>query len=419
MCDDANERNGSGNETRLIALAAGGGSADDVQLLLASGADAAAATADGRSALYFAAQQGHAALVDVLVCARADCNQADSDGITPLWAASSNGHESCVQALLHHRADVDMADHEGNTPLIAAAQDGLLGIVQALLKGRANVNQANSDEATPLILSMQYGHTPCVEALVRGGADLTLTWRNLTALDVAIENGLDDIASVVDHPQLAAERAAHGDRHRAAEAKHRASGNVAVTRRRGGGFVGEDYTLHFKHFNTFAADVRLWGGCFYWEVQVLDSDGELQLGVCNGEFQACESFCTKGRGVGDDACSWAVDGTRMKGLHMEQYFDFGSAWTAGDVIGFALHMLSPSASVLSVSVNGCFTAPNGVAFGAISAPQLSPAFSGRRRCRANFGDRPFAHQPPNTEYISVHSFLRLQQPHAADSANLI
>jgi hypothetical protein len=74
----------------------------------------------------------------------------------------------------------------------------------------------------------------------------------------------------------------------------------------------------------------------------------------------------------------------------------------GDVIGFALDMRSASSVVFSISVNGSFADPNGVAFGDISATYLSPAFSGYGQFSVNFGDRPFAHAPPEGNYVSVH-----------------
>ena len=69
------------------------------------------------------------------------------------------------------------------------------------------------------------------------------------------------------------------------------------------------------------------------------------------------------------------------------------------------------AAALSVSVNGNFSAPNGPAFTAIEAPYLSPALTGLcGRYRLNFGDRPFAHSPPdNEEFVSVDDFHRQVQ----------
>jgi hypothetical protein len=62
----------------------------------------------------------------------------------------------------------------------------------------------------------------------------------------------------------------------------------------------------------------------------------------------------------------------------------------------------------SVSVNGSFAAPNGVAFSGIDACFLSPALSGDGRYQVNFGDRPFAHPLPSADFMSVHDFRRAE-----------
>jgi hypothetical protein len=166
------------------------------------------------------------------------------------------------------------------------------------------------------------------------------------------------------------------------------------------GYVSADYVMHFDGFNTFVADVKLCGGCFYFEVGVVDMGGSCQFGFCTEGFQL-EERGTKG--VGDNSFSWAVDGGQVVLWPGGKSKPFGSKWSAGDVIGFALDMRSPSSIVFSISANGSFADPYGIAFGDISATYLSPAFSGRGQFSVNFGDRPFAHAPPEGDYVSVHA----------------
>ena len=66
------------------------------------------------------------------------------------------------------------------------------------------------------------------------------------------------------------------------------------------------------------------------------------------------------------------------------------------------------AAALSVSVNGSFAAPSGPAFTDVQAVHLSPAFSGDGLYRVNFGQRPFVHAPPDSDYMSVLAFYRQQ-----------
>ena len=164
--------------------------------------------------------------------------------------------------------------------------------------------------------------------------------------------------------------------------------------------------MHFDGFNTFVADVKLCGGCFYFEVGVVDMRGSCQFGFCTEGFQL-EERGTKG--VGDNACSWAVDGGQVVLWPGGESKPFGSKWSVGDIIGFALDMRSPSSIVFSISANGSFADPYGIAFGDISATYLSPAFSGYGQFSVNFGDRPFAHAPPEGDYVSVHAANQVRQ----------
>jgi ankyrin repeat protein len=168
---DASERDESG-ETPLIALAARGGNADDVRLLVAAGAVVGAVDRMGRHAMHWAAQQGHAEVVEALARSGADNNQATSDGRTPLWICSSSGQLQCVEVLLKEGADVNKADNDGATPLFMASQNGYRDIVDALLQNGADVNRVTSEGATPLHAAAQDGHCNVVAALLRGGAQV-------------------------------------------------------------------------------------------------------------------------------------------------------------------------------------------------------------------------------------------------------
>jgi ankyrin repeat protein len=507
---DVNERDENGM-TGLIALAAWGGSADDVRLLVAAGADVEAVTEGGSNAIDFAAQQGHAEIVEALARAGADCNQVVTGDSTPLLICSGNGHLRCVEVLLKEGADVNKAKNDGSTPLFMASQNGHCDVVDALLRGGADVNKATKNGATPLFyasrnghcdvvdalllaradvtkarddgstplciassyghrdvvvllslggadvnkaaddgvtplyLASENGHCDVVDALLRGGADvnkatsngvtplymasekghcevvhvlllagadLTLATGSFTPYSVAFFNGNTDMMSIMESAapegaqQLAQQCARVEADHSAAIELHRTTGCVVVNRHRGRGCVTSDYVLQLQGFNTFVADVRLCGGCFYFELQVIELIGVVQFGFCTDGFEARRD--NEGEGAGDDAWSWAVDGIRLQKWH-EGPNCFGSEWAVGDVIGFAVDMRTAGAAVMRVSVNGSFGAPNGVAFSDMNAPFLSPAFSGYGRYRVNFGDRPFAHAPPEGEYTSVHEFHRQRQ----------
>ena len=190
------------------------------------------------------------------------------------------------------------------------------------------------------------------------------------------------------------------------------SKSITVTRYRGGGSMLPDYTLVFRDFNTFVADVKLCCGCFYFEVEIIsmetssdhDFDDYVQFGCCTEGFEMKPVDQYNVEGVGDDASSWAVDGCRQMKWHLGDQEAFTSRWTSGDTIGFMLDMRVAGAAVMSINVNGNSDAPNGVAFTGIDAPYLCPALTGYGRFRLNFGDRPFAHKPSDINFTSVHAF---------------
>lgn len=114
--------------------------------------------------------------------------------------------------------------------------------------------------------------------------------------------------------------------------------------------------------------------------------------------------------MGDDRYSWAVDGTRLRKWSNGLSPAFGSEWAVGDVIGLKIDMRKQGAAVMSVSVNGNFNAPNGIAFDSIDGRYLSPAFSASSgQYRVNFGHRPFAHAPVDEDCCSVDAFYKQKQ----------
>ena len=181
----------------------------------------------------------------------------------------------------------------------------------------------------------------------------------------------------------------------------RDAGKVVLKQHRGSGKRDTDHTVQFEpSFNTFVGDVKLSNGRFYFEVQVLslEPDCVVQFGVCTDGFEA--RVDSGGEGVGDDSFSFAVDGVRQRKWPGEA---FGSEWAVGQVIGFAVDMSQAGCASMSVSVDGSFDAPNGLAFHSLSAAWLSPAFSGSGgRFGINFGDKPFTHSPPDAAFVSVH-----------------
>lgn len=107
--------------------------------------------------------------------------------------------------------------------------------------------------------------------------------------------------------------------------------------------------------------------------------------------------------MGDDDVSWGFDGVRREKWGNSDSQPWGGPWQTGDVLGLAADLSVEGSMSLSFSVNGSFSAPNGIAFDSISAPWLAPALSAQEGVfRVNFGENPFRFSAPDSSFSSVH-----------------
>ena len=120
------------DQTALLA-AISHNSLDEVQLLLAHGADVNLADNAGWTPLHYAAWFASSSVVlKELLDHGASIDARNGRGITPLYFASVTGHEAQVRLLLERGADRSLASTSGYTPLRAAKVKGLDGIVALL-----------------------------------------------------------------------------------------------------------------------------------------------------------------------------------------------------------------------------------------------------------------------------------------------
>jgi hypothetical protein len=162
--------------------------------------------------------------------------------------------------------------------------------------------------------------------------------------------------------------------------------------------IDDGYNL--VRFHSFSS-VRSWLMCprgkkGYYEIEIVDEGHTYQWGFCSPVWESNNRYT--GMGVGDDKQSWGVDGDRVQ-KWSNGCVGFGTVWSKGDVIGLACDLLQLQ---ISVSVNGDFSAPNGLAF---ELPDdldgLHPAFtSGNGLVKVNLGDKPFRYKPPDNTYES-------------------
>ena len=163
------------------------------KLLLEHGADVAAASNNGFTALIRAAQGGHVAVAQLLLQHGADVAAADIAGDTALMLAALGGHEAVAQLLLQHGADVAAADIAGDTALMFAAQGGHEAVAQLLLQHGADVA-----DSTALLLAALGGHEAVAQLLLQQGADVAAACNNgSTALMLAAQGGHEAVAKVL------------------------------------------------------------------------------------------------------------------------------------------------------------------------------------------------------------------------------
>jgi uncharacterized protein len=120
------------------------------QLLTDDPSLATAMSADGFTALHFAAFFGRHEAVSLLLDRGADVDARATGWMTgtALHSAASGGHTEAIRLLLEAGADPDARQSHGFVPLHAAAQNGRLDDVDLLLSHGADPTAANDDGST-------------------------------------------------------------------------------------------------------------------------------------------------------------------------------------------------------------------------------------------------------------------------------
>ena len=198
-----------------------------IELLVAAGADAAAAGPDGETPLMVAARTGVPAALEALLAAGAELDARDREfGQTPLMIAVRERQAAAVALLLERGAAVNAqtrigpepkfvkpckgtgcgsegvginrgglpdrgrrdAQRGGMTPLLYAARDGLDDIAAQLLAADADIEQAEANGMRPLLMSALNGNVAVAHRLIAAGADPNAAdFFGRTALWAAVE----------------------------------------------------------------------------------------------------------------------------------------------------------------------------------------------------------------------------------------
>jgi ankyrin repeat protein len=146
---------------------------DWVAALLKQHMDPNVSTADGTTALHWAAHWNDLGMADSLIAAGAKVNAATLLGATPLYLACINGSARMVEKLLKAGAHGGAALVTGETALMTCSRAGDVDAVRDLLRHGADVNaRENSHDQTALMWAAAERHPGVVNLLIEFGADV-------------------------------------------------------------------------------------------------------------------------------------------------------------------------------------------------------------------------------------------------------
>ncbi|XP_049798414.1 ankyrin repeat domain-containing protein 65-like isoform X2 [Schistocerca nitens] len=153
---------------RRLMKAASDGAVQELQMLLAAGADVGATDGNKNTALHWAAWQGHVEAASCLVGAGAEVDAGNWVQNTPLHWAAWGGRPAVVRLLEEASADPNARNVDGDTPLHFAAEHGRTEEAIALLDAGADSGARNHKGKTPVDRARQFNHQHWVDRIRRG-----------------------------------------------------------------------------------------------------------------------------------------------------------------------------------------------------------------------------------------------------------
>ena len=163
---------GAAPDLRLVQAARAAEQAQAIALL-GQGSDPNGRSADGTTALHWAARNNDAVLVDRLLRAGANPHPENRYGITPIALACESASAAIVKRLLEAGVSANATGPNGETALHTCAHAGNTAAVRVLLAADASVDPGDSWRGqTPLMWAAAEGHPETMQALVEAGADV-------------------------------------------------------------------------------------------------------------------------------------------------------------------------------------------------------------------------------------------------------
>ncbi|XP_049796032.1 ankyrin repeat and SOCS box protein 8-like [Schistocerca nitens] len=141
---------------RRLIKAANDATVQELQMLLAAGADVGATDGKKNTALHWAAWEGHVEAASCLVGAGAEVDAGNWVQNTPLHWAAWGGRPAVVRLLAASSADPNARNVDGDTPLHFAAEHGRTEEATALLDAGADSGARNHKGKTPVDRARQF-----------------------------------------------------------------------------------------------------------------------------------------------------------------------------------------------------------------------------------------------------------------------
>ncbi len=138
---------------------------EEVEALLAKGADANTLAPDGYTVLCRAAEHNDSRIAELLVREGASVELASKGGYSPLICAAFAGSTSAIELLASKGAELDHRSERGGTALIAAVLQSKLEAVNLLLSLGADPTLGKPNCSGLLAIAVERGNTPIIDAL--------------------------------------------------------------------------------------------------------------------------------------------------------------------------------------------------------------------------------------------------------------
>jgi hypothetical protein len=168
---------------------------DDVNDLLARGADPDDQDEDGETPLFIAVEDGSTAIVRALLKFNANADIRNKKGENVLFRIDDETPVELVELLLKANADVNATDEEGRTAFLLAARYASSKVLKAMLDARAEVNKADKEGWTPLMKAAYDEDIEKVRMLLFAGAYVNA--RNNDGENAWDQAGDDDVEALL------------------------------------------------------------------------------------------------------------------------------------------------------------------------------------------------------------------------------